>query len=310
MTLSEFTSSLSKGLTERGISEDKVSRHIAKFLLALAAEDMTEIENIQTVDDMKEIIEEAAKHLSAEQPHKAPEVHPNVAEVSSEAIDKKPNENDSGIDISKNEPASTSAEADKKNNTPEDDVSQYAPSEELFSTGNIDLDKTGYTDNRGFTQDNIRIKTEKLDWKSLLPEINETPEGKKKFIKYTIIFSPLFLIAGIIYYAAWALLFTAEIALIAALIALLVGTASIGALSAVGGIIYGIVNLSSVSCVGIYEIGFGIILGGCTILSCVLIYNLALRFIPFVVRKTGDLSRFCYWKCRIALRNYRGGFSK
>lgn len=133
----------------------------------------------------------------------------------------------------------------------------------------------------------------------------ETPEGQKRFATVTACASPLFALGFILYFALWGLGFALEIAVIAFSIASLIAIAAIGAGSAVGGVIYGIVTMGSVKSAGLYEIGFGIVIAGVTFLACILIYNFALRFMPFAVKKTAELFRFCLDKVRDLLKEYR-----
>lgn len=133
----------------------------------------------------------------------------------------------------------------------------------------------------------------------------ETPEGKQRFILITLCASPLFALAFILYFALWGVAFGAQIGAIAFSICALIAFATGGVASAIGGVIYGIVTLSSVPSAGIYEIGFGIVILGVTFLACILIYNFAIRFLPFAIRKTAELFVFCFGKVRELLSEYR-----
>lgn len=133
----------------------------------------------------------------------------------------------------------------------------------------------------------------------------ETPEGRQRFILTTVCASPLFAIAFVLYFALWGIGFAAEIAAIAFSIAALIAFAALGAGSAIGGVIYGVVTLGSVRSAGIYEIGFGIVIAGVTFLACILIYNFALRFMPFAVKKTAVFFGYCLDKVRALLKEYR-----
>ena len=137
------------------------------------------------------------------------------------------------------------------------------------------------------------------------PDYPETPEGKRRFMLTTAALSPLFAIAFVLYFALWGIAFAAEIGLIVFALASLIGCAAGGVGCAVGGVIYGVVTLGSVRSAGIYEIGFGIVILGVTLLASVLIYNFALRFMPFGIRKTAEFFRFCFRKVRALLNEYR-----
>lgn len=133
----------------------------------------------------------------------------------------------------------------------------------------------------------------------------ETPEGRQRFIVTTVCASPLFAIGFVLYFALWGIGFAAEISMIAFSIVALIAFAALGAGSAIGGVIYGVVTLGSVRSAGIYEIGFGIVIAGVTFLSCILIYNFALHFMPFAVKQTVVFFRYCLDKVRELLKEYR-----
>lgn len=121
----------------------------------------------------------------------------------------------------------------------------------------------------------------------------------------TLVSSPLWAIAAVVFFAPFAAMFSAEIALTFALILLLACEAALGAASALTGIIYGVIKLFSVTPIGIYEIGFGIITGGVTMLVGILIYNAAVRLMPWLVRRTAALFRYAFTYVRSFLREYK-----
>ncbi len=74
-------------------------------------------------------------------------------------------------------------------------------------------------------------------------------------------------------------LYSAVTAVIVALCVLMAATVALGTALALIGIIYGITELSTLP-IGLFEIGFGIAIGGATMLVSVLLYNVAIRFAP------------------------------
>lgn len=128
-----------------------------------------------------------------------------------------------------------------------------------------------------------------------------SPRGKQKF---WIIFAcslPLILIFLLLYFGTFALLFTALASLIVLLIAGLIGTSAIGAAVSFVCIVYGISQLITVASAapGVYEIGLGITVGGSVMLFGILIYNLAIRVVPKLIRLLGTLFRFCTGKLKV-----------
>ena len=181
------------------------------------------------------------------------------------------------------------------------ELAQYAPSAEMMATFGKPDDAVGVRSRR---------RTGSVDDVYSLPRIHETKEAHNKFVAATVALSPLFAVAFAIYFTLWGIAFAAEALLIVGMIALLICVAALGALSSVAGIIYGAVSMSSQKSVGIYEIGFGILIGGVTVLACVLIYNFALRFMPFAIRKTAEFCRYMWHRVRLLLREYRRRFSR
>ena len=128
-----------------------------------------------------------------------------------------------------------------------------------------------------------------------------SPRGKQKF---WIIFAcslPLILVFLLLYFGTFALLFTALASLIVLLIAGLIGTSAIGAAVSFVCIVYGISQLITVASAapGVYEIGLGITVGGAVMLFGILIYNLAIRVVPKLIRLLGTLFRFCTGKLKV-----------
>ena len=86
--------------------------------------------------------------------------------------------------------------------------------------------------------------------------------------------------------------------ILAAVGALVVLTAGGSALSLVG-IIYGVIQLFSVVPVGLYEIGMGVIIAGGIMFVGILIYNVAVRLLPFLMRMVWRLFCFVLKKLRV-----------
>ncbi len=97
-------------------------------------------------------------------------------------------------------------------------------------------------------------------------------------------------------------IFVTVFALISALIigcvaCLVVGVTGGCALSLIG-IIYGITQTFDVPQIGAYEIGLGVMIAGCVMFSSILIYNFAIRLLPFVMKKVGVLFGICVKKLK------------
>ena len=187
---------------------------------------------------------------------------------------------------------------------PKDDIDEYAPDDATLTKMGLSLGS--------YEADAIegRDKT-KREFLALppLPKLRETPDGKRSFLITAICLSPVIAVLAAAYFCAWGAVFAAEAALIAALIVALVAVAAGGAFVSLAGIIYGVVKLPSQHSEGLFEIGLGIAVVGATLFAGVLIYNLALRFMPWAIKKTARLCRFVTRKVHIGVLNIRGRFS-
>lgn len=83
--------------------------------------------------------------------------------------------------------------------------------------------------------------------------------------------------------------FAAISVLIAALVLTLIAVAAVGTVLSLVGIIYGITQTISSLPVGLYEIGLGVLIGGTAMFTGILVYNAAVRLLPFIMKKTAGL---------------------
>ncbi|MBQ8577534.1 MAG: hypothetical protein IJ449_06170 [Clostridia bacterium] len=122
-----------------------------------------------------------------------------------------------------------------------------------------------------------------------LPEITYWGEGSEEGVKrFRILFAVSLPFVILILLALVAVLLFISAAIAAAIIALVVALVvevAVGSIIALVGIIYGISQLFLVLPVGMFELGLGIAMVGITMLAGILIYNLAVRFLPFVLRQ-------------------------
>ncbi len=118
-----------------------------------------------------------------------------------------------------------------------------------------------------------------------------TESGKKHFTAYIILIAlPLF-IAAVVYYSLFGAAFATLFAILAAGVAALIGTIAAGSACAIVGIVYGITRFFKAGAVGegIFEIGLGLAVAAFTLALGILIYNFAVRFMPYTVRQAARL---------------------
>lgn len=107
-----------------------------------------------------------------------------------------------------------------------------------------------------------------------------------------IIYAALFIIYGA--------LFAAIAALIVGLIAVLIADIAAGTAVSLVGIIYGITQLfnPATRAVGLYELGLGLLIGGGAMFAGIIIYNIAIRLLPFILKKWTYLLRLILGKLK------------
>ncbi len=106
----------------------------------------------------------------------------------------------------------------------------------------------------------------------------------------------LSLLAAVFGVFAAAFIFLA--ALIVAGIVALIAIVAVGAGASLIGIIFGITQLFSFLAAGIYEIGLGIMIAGAVLFVSILIYNLSVRFFPWIITLVGNLLGFTFSKLK------------
>lgn len=98
---------------------------------------------------------------------------------------------------------------------------------------------------------------------------------------------PLFVAVVAVFAAIWLGLAAVVIGTVAALVALVAGGAAVSLV----GIVYGIIQLFVSVPVGLYEIGLGVIVAGTVMFAGILVYNFAVRLVPFLMRMLWKLFR-------------------
>lgn len=118
-------------------------------------------------------------------------------------------------------------------------------------------------------------------------EIEEDEPVKGSLAFWVIFISTLPLTLTILFGMAiiYLSVFIALSAAIAGLVAALVAIVASGSALALISLIYGITQTFSAMPIGLFELGLGLIIGGIAMLGGILIYNFAVRFLPFTIKK-------------------------
>jgi hypothetical protein len=127
------------------------------------------------------------------------------------------------------------------------------------------------------------------DLYSYAPGKDVTMRGMLLFWLGIFLTLPLTLGLGAALFGSFAVLFVGLAAVIVALIAVLIAVAAVGAGVSLVGIIFGITQLFTFLAAGIYEIGLGIMTAGAVLFVSILLYNIAIRFLPWLISKLANL---------------------
>lgn len=122
-----------------------------------------------------------------------------------------------------------------------------------------------------------------------------SPEARRKFIIGATLLSPFGALIFLVCMSVVGVIWLVSVLFIPLLLALMLAICVVGIVLSVVGFVYGLSQLFTVKPVGMFEIGLGIIILGATILISTLIYNLAVRVIPKLVRRCWRLVRRTFW---------------
>ncbi len=126
------------------------------------------------------------------------------------------------------------------------------------------------------------------------------PDPNADYRKFYIILactSPIWGFAALLAAGLFLFAIGALSASILAIIAVIFVGVAVGTTLALVGIIYGITQLFEYAPIGMYEIGLGIMIGGTVMFAGVLAYNIAVRLVPYLIKKLMVLLSFTIHKC-------------
>jgi hypothetical protein len=100
--------------------------------------------------------------------------------------------------------------------------------------------------------------------------------------------SPLWLALSVFVYLLFTVMILTFVLLIVLFVAALLCVVIAGTALALVGIIYGATQLFAPETLpaGLYEIGQGVVIGGCTMFGGIVLYNFAVRFFPWLIKQT------------------------
>lgn len=283
MELNIFMRELETALIERGISGETAKKHVSNLRRSFTDDDLAEIESLHSADAVGELADSialvltknsrnaVAREAQASQSPQKPRPNTNAnATLSPNNPDTPPPVKRAQAPVpapQKPRPASVPKPASQKN-------VQASPQPPIQRKLNIPDEEDFYDD---FSQDG-----------------ETSARGMIIFWVGLFLTLPITLGLGAALFGAFAALFLTLAALVVAIIAVLVVVAACGAGVSLVGIIFGVTQLFSFVAAGIYEIGLGIMVAGAVLFVSVLLYNIAIRLLPWIISLLGT---FLGWTC-------------
>jgi len=266
MELNLFMKELEASLVRRGINPDVANRHVHTLQRTFTDDDLNEIRQIRSADEVEDIADGIALILTK-----------NKLKARSAQL----TENEDNIPPQP--PRKTTAV--QPQNTP---ASYYSQRESEAK------------------KEYLRREQEEVD--DFFEEYSGEDRTTKGFYTFWLVFIftlPITIVLAAAFFAVFIGIFAVLTALIIGLIAVLIGLVAAGAGVSLVGIIFGITQLFSFPAAGIYEIGLGVMVIGIVMFAGILIYNIAVHFLPWVMRMVGTLLKFTCGKVRELFLNLR-----
>ena len=263
MKINNFIKELETALIERGVPEETAKKHVANLSRSFTSDDLDEIEAIESSSEIAALADSIAVILNKNKK--------SVPANNNKVVDDKPvNSTQTSKSNDKAEPSKEPQSHQNKPRVPERKPLYVEPDSEYLSS-----DYKQASSSRGVT----------IFWVGFGVTL------------------PITLALLAVCFGAFVAAFGGLIGIIIAAIALLVATVAIGAAASLVGIIYGVTQLYSFPAAGIYEIGLGIMVAGAVLFASILIYNFAIRFVPWVI---SWLAVFFKYSCKklVVLFNY------
>ena len=270
MELNIFMRELESALVERGIPGETAKKHVSNLRRTFTSDDLSEIEAIQSGSEIEQLADSIslilsksvrtaaaqADNIPSPQPQKTAAAAPRTA---------KPAEAPKPVPAAKPVPKAQPAKP-----VPQVQQVQQAPAPKP-------------------KRQQIEIPDDEDDYYSYEPAKDVTTRGMLIFWIGLFLTLPLTIVLGAALFGTFAAVIVALSAMIIGLIAVLIAVAACGAGVSLVGIVFGITQLFSFLSAGIYEIGLGIMVAGAVLFVSILLYNIAIRFLPWLIGRLGNL---------------------
>ncbi len=278
MNRQEFIETLRQRLTEEGFPSTYIEQQcdtLTENLMSLPEDTEAQYVNERNIDII-------VRKLISQDGNLIEVTTPTVKEATEEIT---PDSSEADV------PANTADAADDGEATVAPDGAEAAPIDESAETA-VEADD----------QDDLSVKapaSNSRPAKRAVPIAEYTPCDKPRLLTLLLVLicAPtliLFLTSALGLFAG---VFLALAASIFVIVIAIIGIVGVGSVLSLASLLYGATQiLSSPRYVGFHEIGFGLIVAGATMASSILLYNLAIRWIPFISEQMGKLFKLFFRK--------------
>ena len=277
MELGLFLDGLKTSLVNRGIPPEVAAKHVASLGRTFTEDDLTEIESIRSQSEIDQIADSIAAII-----------HNNKAART--AGQKQTSERETSESTPKQTEATAQTvphvEETTKNTQPQSS-NEKAPVQRQKMAAHSEKKEPP-----------VQYAQNSADFFKEPEGSDKTTKGVAVFWTVLILTLPLTLALLAVVLAVFGFMFLGLIVMIIGLVLGMIAIAAVGSCTALIGIIYGITQIFTFMAAGIYEIGLGVMIGGGVLLAGIILYNLAIRFLPWVMKWVTVLFTYVFGQIR------------
>jgi len=301
MEFNAFLNALKNALVERGIDSSSAQRHVTALARTFTESDIKEIQQYNSASEFSELADNlasaikkraAAKTTAAQAASPSPQAAPSTSQKPLPTTVKQPQ-----TAPKKESPLNTASipAADLQRRQPQPARPSPAPADASHRRQNPPSQPP-------------RKKVAKPEPKDDIEAMEIHENGQRIFWIALACLSPVLLFLAVVFFGIFGFMYGAVAFSIVFCVTALILLVAAGSAVSLIGLIYGIIRIFSIPAEGFYEIGLAVVVIGIVTLCSILLYNLALRFIPklfklihklflFSVTKIKELYRYLKKEC-------------
>lgn len=285
MELNIFMRELESALTARGIPAETAKKHVSNLQRTFTSDDLSEIEAIRSGSEIEQLADSISVILRKNTRNAVQSSRSESVPQSTQARQVNPQGSAAGARPMPERRQQSESPQRPRQDLPRQDLPRQSRPQKAQNVTQPPRRK-------------LELPEEDDEYYSYEPGSDVTTRGMLTFWVGLFLTLPITLTLAVVLFSAFGALFAGLAGLIVGLIAVLVAVAACGAGVSLVGIVFGITQLFSFLSAGIYEIGLGIMVAGAVLLVSILLYNIAIRFLPWVIARLADLLGFVCGKLK------------